>query len=804
MTPEELEKLNELTAKKTDTEKILYILYKEEGLDSKKIAENLLSDSLSSLSSLSKKKTTDTTDTTDKQTASFIRGTLSKYLKRLLDGNKIERDESVKPYTYKLSNTKRRKIEREIENELQKELEERQRIKREEEKKNFLLTSQLFWGNYIEKYVDMNNPDLIIDLRKIKELVSFDDSPVLDWLFDDPSSQIQILKKEYENRFYKEPNIILRGKERDTKTLKELREEKGLISIQAQIDFKTDVLKFKKAIRYECPSCGNIQRIINTEFPKETFKPLSVCACGRKGRFNEIGSEILIYQKILISDLDINLLPGEQPIQKNAIIKKDLLSPHNERKLNVGDKIQALGVLKEYTEKDNSSEILTYFEVLGFDFLDKKDIDDKFTDEEINQFAELKSRKNAIEDFANNLFFKHEGDLLAKKLCTLQMFSGFKKTDRQSIHLLLFGEPGTGKTNNFLEKINSFFYKTKKISQNNNTSAGLGVASVKNDFLGKNVVELGAIPQANKGFFLIDEINDIDKELFGTTIEAMEGCVVVSNKSGAKGTFPADIKVLATMNPVTEENVFLPETPLFDQPKGMTGKFIDRFDFVIPFVNKRSMEQVFKFRRKTANLKTEFDETFLKKYAIYAEKFEPEFPEHLREPFELIFVSYAKKEKRLSKQSEGRIFRKCENLVKAVARFHLSNVIKEEHIKIAGDIYLSYLNLVENYQNIGLNSFELDGGVSSSGAPPSSSALSKNASEINPCTYESEDEGVATSSSDSPSFEQATKFFGKGRKEFSEFVSFIGDEAKAEEFISKLTMSGVIYEPKRGFYEVLK
>lgn len=702
-----MEIIEKLYSQKSNTEKILYILYENHNINREEITKLLLLpsplSSPSSISSLEKNTKEHKEHKEHKEQGNSYEKTydvVKIYLQRLLNSNRIVRDESSKPYTYDLSYDERKLIDKEIEDYTAKwiKIEEDKRLAIEQE--DYLNSSLIFWSNYIDNHFNASQRDLVIDLKTLKQEAMLYNHQILNYFFEKTEEQLEFVRIAFNRSYDYVPLIIIKGKDTTTSTLKEVRSEKNLISIQCQIDFKSDIQKSKQSVKYECPSCGNVFTIINYDFLRDKLMMPKSCGCGRKGGFKQLKYETIVYQKLLLSDLDVNLFPGEQPVQKNAIISGALIKPEHERILNIGDKVQVIGLLKEYTDENNDSQIKTYFDILGIEFLNKIDYDGKFSAEELESFKKLSSDPKNLYRFAESIFVRHNGDYLAKVLCTTQLFSGFvNKGQRQSLHLLLFGEPGTGKTSNFLDKINTFHYRAKKISQNNNTSAGLSIGSVKNDFLGKNIAELGSIPQANKGYFLIDEINDINKELFGTTIEAMEGCTITSNKTGARGTYPADIKVLATMNPTTNNNKFIDGLSLFEQPFGLNGKFIDRFDFVIPFVDKKSFEEKFSTIKEVQERLPEFSDFFIRKYLIYAEQFNPVIPDSLEDKFKYIFLNLATRDSKNGPQSDYRIIRKARNLVTSIARFCHSDLVSAKHILLAGDIYLSYLDTLEEFSN---------------------------------------------------------------------------------------------------------
>ncbi len=147
-----------------------------------------------------------------------------------------------------------------------------------------------------------------------------------------------------------------------------------------------------------------------------------------------------------------------------------------------------------------------------------------------------KFSENAFEAVAKCIAPNIVGMEDAKKAAALQLFS------KQPIHILLLGDPGTGKT----ELLRSAF-NLSPISSfglgSGTSGAGLVVTVV-----GGRVVK-GLLPLADNGICCIDELNLMKEESRAGLYNAMEKGFVTYDKGGSHYKFDARIKVLATANP---------------------------------------------------------------------------------------------------------------------------------------------------------------------------------------------------------------------------------------------------------------
>jgi len=555
--------------------------------------------------------------------------------------------------------------------------------------------------SYLEKVED-NKKDLIVDWNKLidgsvdPELLMY-----IEENFDEFSKEIKDLYNFAGNKNNKK-NIRLINYKNTLIRLKDLRnEERELLYTECEIDYKNRIGITAKSIRFECPSCG-AELTIENELLADKINEPTKCECGRKGKFTIKKREEVLFQKIKIRDLDINLIAGEYPISYDCVCLNELaLNPLLEKQFNISDKVKITFLLKKYYPPKESNPII-YLEILNIEHLNKIDFDSKFDEEEIKTFLDFSKQKDAITKFSEGLFFKHTGDILFKQIINLQLFTtnNIKDGRRDYYHILALGDPGTGKTTNFLNMIPKFVSRFERLDSYANSKAGVSIASKKDEFLGKFISELGAIPRANNGYLLIDELNDLDFEILNSLPQSMETGELHSNKLGAKGCFPARFKMFATCNPRNDRNMLNIDIKLTDQKLGLSGKLIDRFDFLLPFTKKFNIKSTFTDVFKLDEKKTTrtLSDKFMRNYILYSQKFDPRFNDkELLNKVSNLITHLAEYEITHLGQSSHRCINKIRCLVIAVARFHLSNEITLEHVKEALNIYEKYVDTFMDY-----------------------------------------------------------------------------------------------------------
>eukprot|EP00884_Botryococcus_braunii_P012720 jgi/Botrbrau1/21449/Bobra.0216s0057.1 len=119
---------------------------------------------------------------------------------------------------------------------------------------------------------------------------------------------------------------------------------------------------------------------------------------------------------------------------------------------------------------------------------------------------------------------------------------------RGDIHLLICGDPGTGKSQ-LLQAAASVAPKGLYVCGNGSTTAGLTVSVVQDALSGDFTFEAGALVLASGGICCVDELDKLKtdhKALLG----AMEQQEVTLSKAGLCATMPAETGVIGAANPV--------------------------------------------------------------------------------------------------------------------------------------------------------------------------------------------------------------------------------------------------------------
>jgi len=225
-----------------------------------------------------------------------------------------------------------------------------------------------------------------------------------------------------------------------------------LIEVDGIVRQKSDVRPQVTAARFECPACGNIISVLQLD---TKFKEPTKCGCGRKGKFRLLSKELVDAQGIVLEEPPEMLEGGEQPKRMNVFLKNDLVSPISDKRSNPGSRIKVVGMLKEVPVVLRQGGQSTRFDLMidgnYFEAVDEDYFEIQISQEEEDQIKEIAQDPKCLRRLVKSIAPSVYGHEKVKEAILLQMFGGVHKEKasgtrtRGDIHILLIGDPGSGK-----------------------------------------------------------------------------------------------------------------------------------------------------------------------------------------------------------------------------------------------------------------------------------------------------------------------------------------------------------------------
>jgi replicative DNA helicase Mcm len=467
--------------------------------------------------------------------------------------------------------------------------------------------------------IDKFDPELAdLILEKPEETISVADESI---------NQIDLPQKaEINIRFFNIP-------ENNSIRIRNIRAEHigKLLCVDGIVKRASEVRPEVAEISFECPECGKIINIIQTEKEKTLTLPTRCDSCGCKKGFRQIGQKLYDARWLTIEE-PFEVTTGERPSEIMVYLKEDLVSPKMRNKTEPGNRIKVVGILKEVPRRNQRGKKTRQMEIL----LDANNIESvemeweelTIDPEDEKKIKQLAKDPNVYDKLVASLAPSMFGMDDVKLAVILQLFSGEPKVlkdgtrIRGNIHILLVGDPASGKSQ-LMQLTSKLIPRGKYVSGTGVTGAGLTATVVRDEqFLGGWVLEAGAMVMANRSVCAIDEFSKVSPQDQVALQEAMSMETISIAKASIVATLPAQTAVLAGGNPKLGR--FDPYIPIREQvniDEVLLSRFDLRFalrDVPNPEIDAFVADHILRMRHFEEESKPLLNTQFLRKYISYA------------------------------------------------------------------------------------------------------------------------------------------------------------------------------------------
>jgi replicative DNA helicase Mcm len=288
----------------------------------------------------------------------------------------------------------------------------------------------------------------------------------------------------------------------------------------------------------------------------EFQEPHECQGCERQGPFrvNFDQSEFVDSQKIRVQESPEGLRGGETPQSIDIDLVDDVTG-----EVTAGDHVTVVGVLhmQQQTQGNEKSQVFDlYMDGVSVTLEDEQFEDMDIDEEDVQEIIELSGREDIYEAMVASVAPSIYGYDQEKLAMILQLFSGVTKhlpdgsRIRGDLHMLLIGDPGTGKSQ-MLSYIRNIAPRSVYTSGKGSSSAGLTAAAVRDDF-GEGqqwTLEAGALVLADQGIAAVDELDKMRPEDRSAMHQALEQQEISVSKAGINATLKSRCSLLGAANP---------------------------------------------------------------------------------------------------------------------------------------------------------------------------------------------------------------------------------------------------------------
>jgi len=448
------------------------------------------------------------------------------------------------------------------------------------------------------------------------------------------------------------------------------------ISVEGLVRKSTEVRPKVVGALFQCLRCGTI---IKEEQDGQTFREPLECyeeqgGCKRSASATKFKllTETSLYldtQKIEVQESAEGLRGGEEPQRLSAYVEDDLTG-----RITPGQRVILNGVLRS-VQRGRPGQRSTLFDI----FVDVNSVEMErvefeeieVTEEDAHRIREIGSSPDIFRLITASIAPSIYGMHVEKEALALQLFGGVAKVMpdgrriRGDIHLILVGDPGTGKSEllSYMIRLSPRgIYATGKAA----SAAGLTAAAVRDEFgEGRWTLEAGALVLADLGLAAIDEIEKMNPQDRSAIHEAMEQQRISVAKAGITAVLQSRCAILAAANPKFgrfDEHKYISEQ--IDLPPAL----LSRFDIIFSIIDRPQTdrdrelaEHILKGhkvgeirRRREAGFAVEestvleepftphFDPDFFRKYVAYAKRIYPVMTDEAMEIIEKKYLEIRK------------------------------------------------------------------------------------------------------------------------------------------------------------------
>ncbi|NMC05506.1 MAG: minichromosome maintenance protein MCM [Candidatus Lokiarchaeota archaeon] len=329
-----------------------------------------------------------------------------------------------------------------------------------------------------------------------------------------------------------------------------------LFAVSGSLIRATNVRPEIKMASFECKACGAMHEIqqLDDDLSYPVVCNIGGCKNAKKTEFRLVGrtSKFIDWQQIRIQEMPEELSAGNVPRYLDALLLHDLVDT-----FRPGDRVTLVGAIKiAPIKKLNAGQGRVFQQMMHVNSIYSEE---ETHSEEITEDDEEKIKTLAKDPFIHTKIIRSispglYGMEMEKLATALSLFGGVHKVRgaghniRGDIHVLIMGDPGTGKSQ-LIKAASKLAPRAIYTSGQGSTAAGLTAAVLRDETTGNMVLEAGALVLADNGVAAIDEFDKMKIADRVAIHEAMEQQSISISKAGIVANLNCRTTIIAAANP---------------------------------------------------------------------------------------------------------------------------------------------------------------------------------------------------------------------------------------------------------------
>jgi replicative DNA helicase Mcm len=351
-----------------------------------------------------------------------------------------------------------------------------------------------------------------------------------------------------------------------------------LVTFRALVRQKGKVEKNFRYAAYRCAKCKARVTPIEQPIVEDEFaKPNQCPQCGENA-----GALAIDHARSVREDMATALLAptydqGTDGYSEGLplILRRD--SAHD---ITAGDEIRVVAYIDYKQQKRKKNKFSDVAVALHAERTTVRHQGGEASEDDLDKWQRLAEREHFEQMVIQAVSPTIHGWVSHRKAMLFSLFSSQRRNNRRGdINILAVGDPGTAKSH-LLRCVEKAAPRSMMVDAQNASDVGLTASVVKDELTGGWTVEAGALPMANQGVCLIDELDKADSDDIESLHESMEQQTVSVNKAGINTQIPAQASVLAAANP--KHGRWDLNEPPSDQ-LDFTPTILSRFDAILMF-----------------------------------------------------------------------------------------------------------------------------------------------------------------------------------------------------------------------------